>query len=90
MQQLQPRSQRFWIVLHVQDWRGANAHMLIPNVEGAGFGQQLSRIPNRSSDRAGGEAQGFGMLIHDPGQVLTGRAFFNVQALDHFFTSGTN
>lgn len=53
MQQLQPGLQRFWVVLHVQDWRGANAHMLKPDVEGSSFRQQLRRIPNRSSDRAG-------------------------------------
>lgn len=46
-------------VLHVQDRRGANAHMLIPDMKGACFGQHLRRIPDRPSDGAGGKAVGF-------------------------------
>lgn len=56
---------------HMQDGRGAHAHILMPDVEGAGLGQRLGRIP----DRVTGENQGFRMRILEPGQYRPGAHF---------------
>ena len=90
MQELQLGGQRLRVILHVLDRGGSDAHMLIPDVKRFGLGDHAGRVSDRASNATRCEAQGFGVFIHDPRQILTGRAFFNVQALDHFFTSGTN
>ena len=59
MQELQLGGQRLRVVLHVQDGCGSDAHMLIPDVKRPDLGDHAGGIPDRASNGAGCEAQGF-------------------------------
>lgn len=83
MQRHQPLRQGAGVMPHGQRQRGANRHMLVPDVERHGFGMGEHGISDSVADALYLEVGKRGHPVRHAGVVLPGRFFVDMEGEDH-------